>query len=212
MAKGPPPVIFKDPDTGAVEEHSIPATKHLVVGKGDYVKKGQKITVGSIVPQMLLSICGPQELQRYLVNEIQTVYRAQGVEINDKHIEVIIRQMMQKVRITEQGSTPFLSGEQIDKHEFMRVNEQVRDSGGQPAEAEPVLLGITKASLETDSFVSAALLPGHHRILTDAATLGKIDMLRGFKENVITGISSPAGTGAERFLSLRMKKTREEIR
>ncbi len=211
LARGRRQLLIKDSDTGAVEEHSIPATKHLVVGKGDYVKKGQKLTIGSIVPQMLLSICGPQELQRYLVNEIQTVYRAQGVEINDKHIEIIIRQMMQKVRITEQGSTPFLTGEQIDKHEFMRVNEQIKEGGGQPAEAEPVLLGITKASLETDSFISAASFQDTTRILTDAATLGKVDPLRGFKENVITGHLIPAGTGSDQFLNLRVKKLGEEL-
>jgi len=211
LARGRRQLLIKDIDTGAVEEHSIPATKHLVVGKGDFVKKGQKLTIGSIVPQMLLSICGPQELQRYLVNEIQTVYRAQGVEINDKHIEIIIRQMMQKVRITEQGSTPFLTGEQIDKHDFMRVNEQIKEAGGHPADAEPVLLGITKASLETDSFISAASFQDTTRILTDAATLGKVDLLRGFKENVITGHLIPAGTGSDQFLNLRVKKLGEEL-
>ena len=205
-------VIVHDPDDPEkTEEHSIPATKHLIVGKGDYVKKGQKLTIGSVVPQMLLSICGAQELQRYLVNEVQTVYRAQGVEINDKHIEIIIRQMMQKIRVTEQGDTRFLSGEQVDKYEFQRENEAVRSRGGTPAEGEPVLLGITKASLETESFISSASFQDTTRILTDAATLGKIDILRGFKENVITGHLIPAGTGSEKFQNLKMKKLGEEL-
>ena len=180
MARGKRQLIIRDPETGITEEHNnIPATKHLTVGKGDYVRKGQKLTEGSIVPQALLEVCGPQELQRYLVNEIQLVYRAQGVEINDKHIEIIIRQMMQKVRISDQGDTIFLTGEQIDKLDFSKENERVAAKGGQPAEAEPVLLGITKASLETESFISAASFQDTTRILTDAATLGKVDALRG---------------------------------
>ena len=204
-------IIIRDPDTNEFEEHSIPTNKHLFVAKGDYVKKGQKLTGGSIVPQVMLSVCGSQELQRYLVNEIQTVYRSQGVEINDKHIEIIIRQMMQKIRITEQGSTQFLVGEQVDKYDFQRANEEVRAKGLAPAEGEPVLLGITKASLETDSFISSASFQDTTRILTDAATLGKVDHLRGFKENVITGHLIPAGTGSEKFQRLVPQKLGEEL-
>ncbi len=211
MNRGRRTLIIRDPNTGAEHEHVIPATKHLIVGKNDYVKKGQKLTIGSVVPQMLLSICGPQELQRYLVNEVQTVYRAQGVEINDKHIEIIIRQMMQKVRITEHGGTRFLAGEQIDRWDFARENERVKALGLQPAEAEPVLLGITKASLETESFISSASFQDTTRILTDAATLGKEDVLRGFKENVITGHLIPAGTGSDRYQHLNVLKKGEEI-
>ncbi len=212
MARGKRQLIIRDPETGITEEHNnIAATKHLTVGKGDYVRKGQKLTEGSIVPQALLEICGPQELQRYLVNEIQLVYRAQGVEINDKHIEIIIRQMMQKVRISDQGDTIFLTGEQIDKLDFSKENERVVAKGGKPAEAEPVLLGITKASLETESFISAASFQDTTRILTDAATLGKVDALRGFKENVITGHLIPAGTGSDYLGSLRLIKLGEEI-
>ncbi len=211
MNRGRRVLIVRDNDTNMEKEHIIPATKHLIVGKGDYVKKGQKLTVGSIVPQVLLSICGAQELQRYLVNEVQTVYRSQGVEINDKHIESIIRQMMQKVRITEHGSTRFLPGEQVDRYEFARENERVRSIGGKVAEAEAVLLGITKASLETESFISSASFQDTTRILTDAATLGKEDILRGFKENVITGHLIPAGTGSEKFQHLRMVKLAEEL-
>ncbi len=213
MNRGQRVLIVKDNDTNTEKEHKISATKHLIVGKGDYVKKGQKLTVGSIAPQVLLSTCGDQELQRYLVNEVQTVYRSQGVEINDKHIEIIIRQMMQKVRITEHGSgsTCFLPGEQVDRYEFERENERVKAMGGKVAEAEPVLLGITKASLETESFISSASFQDTTRILTDAATLGKEDVLRGFKENVITGHLIPAGTGSEKYQHLRMVKLGEEL-
>jgi DNA-directed RNA polymerase subunit beta' len=211
MVKGRRQLIIRDVENNQTEEHLIPANKHLSVGKGDLVHKGQKLTEGSIVPQELLEICGPQELQEYLVNEVQLVYRAQGVEINDKHIEVIVRQMLQKVRITDPGSTEFLTGEQIDKFRFLEHNASIGEKGGKPAEAEPVLMGITKASLETDSFISAASFQDTTRILTDAATLGKIDYLRGFKENVITGHLIPAGTGTEEIQKLGMKKVGEEL-
>ncbi len=210
--KGRQLIIVRDPDNKDVyEEHSIPTSKHLIVGKGDFVRKGQKLTVGSIIPQKLLEICGPHELQRYIVNEIQKVYRAQGVEINDKHIEIIIRQMMQKIRIVDQGDTPFLAGEQVDRYAFLHANEEARRLGRKPAEGEPVLQGIAKASLETESFISSASFQDTTRILTDAATLGKVDVLRGFKENVITGHLIPAGTGAEKFQNLHMTKLGVEI-
>jgi len=139
------------------------------------------------------------------VNEVQTVYRAQGVEINDKHIEIIIRQMMQKIKILKQGTTKFLEGEEVDRYEFARENERVRSMGGEPAEGEAVLLGITKASLSTESFISSASFQDTTRILTEAATLGKRDVLRGFKENVITGHLIPAGTGSEKYRDLHAK-------
>lgn len=205
-------LVIRDPETGMTEEHNnIPSHKHLAVSKGDYVRKGQKLTEGSIVPHALLEVCGPQELQRYLVDEIQLVYRAQGVEINDKHIEIIIRQMMQKVKVTDPGSTDYLAGEQIDRSEFTRINKEVMSKGGTPAQWEPVLLGITKASLETESFISAASFQDTTRILTEAATLGKVDNLIGFKENVITGHLIPAGTGYEALQTLRLKKLGEEL-
>lgn len=204
-------LIIRDPDTNESEEHSIPLNKHLFVSKGDFVRKGAKLTGGSIVPSTILAVCGAQELQRYLVNEVQTVYRSQGVEINDKHIEIIIRQMMQKICITRPGDTSFLEGEQVDKYDFQRENERVRKAGGTPADGDPVLLGITKASLETESFISSASFQDTTRILTDAATLGKTDWLRGFKENVITGHLIPAGTGTSRYQALFPKKLGEEI-
>ena len=138
------------------EEHLIPIGKHVIVFKGDLVKKGQQLTEGPMDPHEILEVCGPQELQEHLVSEVQEVYRLQGVTINDKHIEIIVRQMLRKVRITEAGDTQFLWGEQVDKLEFEAENERVEKKGGKPAEALPVLLGITKASLETDSFLSAA--------------------------------------------------------
>ena len=212
-------LYVKNPDTDDTSEHQIPNNKHLIVSNGEYVKKGQKLTTGAVIPQDLLRICGAQELQRYLVNEVQNVYRSQGVEINDKHIEIIIRQMMQKVRIVDkcedgssgQGDTRFLAGELVDRYEFDRENKRVAAAGGRPAEAEPVLLGITKASLETDSFISAASFQDTTRILTDAATLGREDVLRGFKENVITGHLIPAGTGAVDLQNLKVKLLGEEL-
>jgi len=148
-----------------------------------------------VVPHEILDVCGPQELQEHLVGEVQEVYRLQGVEINDKHIEIIVRQMLRKVKITDPGDTSLLWGDQVDKLEFERENIAVTEKGGKAAEASPVLLGITKASLETDSFISAASFQDTTRVLTEAATLGKIDHLRGFKENVIMGHLIPAGTG-----------------
>ena len=193
--RGKRKLIVKDPQTGVEEEHLIPLSKHLIAFKGDFVKKGQQLTEGPVVPHEILEVCGPQELQEHLLNEVQEVYRLQGVEINDKHIEIIIRQMLRKVKITEPGDTIFLWGDQIDRLEFEKENAQVTAKGGKPAEASPVLLGITKASLETDSFISAASFQDTTRVLTEAATLGKIDRLRGFKENVIMGHLIPAGTG-----------------
>jgi len=147
------------------------------------------------VPHEILEILGPQALREHLVNEVQEVYRAQGVEINDKHVEIIIRQMLRKVKITEPGDTTFLWGDQVDRTSFESENARVSEEGGKPAEAEPVLLGITKASLETESFISAASFQDTTRVLTEAATLAKSDLLRGFKENVIMGHLIPAGSG-----------------
>jgi len=188
-------LIVIDPETKQEEEHLIPLNKHIIVFKGDLVKKGQQLTEGPVVPHEILEICGPQELQEHLLNEVQEVYRLQGVEINDKHIEIIVRQMLRKVKITEQGDTTLLWGDQVDRLAFEAENEAVIKKGGKPAEANPVLLGITKTALETDSFISAASFQDTTRVLTEAATLGRVDRLRGFKENVIMGHLIPAGTG-----------------
>jgi DNA-directed RNA polymerase subunit beta' len=178
--------------------------KQIVVFRGDVVKKGQPLTEGPIVPQQILDVSGPQELEKYLVDEVQQVYRLQGVEINDKHIEIIVRQMLRKVRITNPGDTDFLWGEQVTRQTFLRVNEQMMSEGRRPAEAQPALLGITKAALETDSFISGASFQDTTRVLTEAATMGRVDELRGFKENVILGHLIPGGTGfpLHRYLKL----------
>jgi DNA-directed RNA polymerase subunit beta' len=203
--RGKRTILIKDPQTGLEEEHLIPIGKHVIVFKGDFVKKGQQLTEGPIVPHEILDVCGPQELQEHLVNEVQEVYRLQGVTINDKHIEIIVRQMLRKVRITEPGDTSFLWGEQIDKIAFENENQRVEKMGGKPAEAQPVLLGITKASLETESFLSAASFQDTTRVLTEAATMGKVDYLRGFKENVIMGHIIPAGTGFTHHRKIALK-------
>jgi DNA-directed RNA polymerase subunit beta' len=204
-------VIVRDEQTGAEEEHLIPLSKHVIVFKGDFVKKGSQLTEGPVVPHEILEICGPQELQEHLVNEVQEVYRLQGVEINDKHIEIIVRQMLRKVKITEPGDTELLWGDQVDKMTFEEQNRIVLEKGGKPAEASPVLLGITKASLETDSFISAASFQDTTRVLTEAATHGKVDVLRGFKENVIMGHLIPAGTGFHRHRAMNLVQLGEPI-
>ncbi len=209
--RGKRKLILKDPETNNEEEHLIPLTKHMIVFKGDFVKKGQQLTEGPIVPHEILEVCGPQDLQEHLVNEVQEVYRLQGVEINDKHIEIIVRQMLRKVRITDPGDTSLLWGDQIDRLDFENENKRVVDQGGKPAEATPVLLGITKASLETDSFISAASFQDTTRVLTEAATLGKVDKLRGFKENVIMGHLIPAGTGFPEHREIKLVELGEQV-
>ena len=204
-------LIVRDVITNDTEEHLIPLNKHIVVYAGDRVRKGQQLTEGPIVPQEILEVCGPQELQEYLVNEVQEVYRLQGVEINDKHIEIIVRQMLRKVRITEPGDTQFLWGEQVEKQTFLEVNRRVAEEGRKPAEASPILLGITKASLETESFISAASFQDTTRVLTDAATLARVDYLNGFKENVIMGHLIPAGTGFPMYRNIKLVPLAEPI-
>jgi DNA-directed RNA polymerase subunit beta' len=193
--RGKRKVVVVDQETGAEEEHLVPLNKHLIVLKGDSVKKGQQLTEGPVPPHDILDVLGPQALQEHLVNEVQEVYRLQGVEIADKHIEIIIRQMLRKVKVTEPGDSKLLWGDQVDRLTFEEENRQVVEKGGMPAEGVPVLLGITKASLETESFISAASFQDTTRVLTEAATLGRVDLLRGFKENVIMGHLIPAGTG-----------------
>jgi DNA-directed RNA polymerase subunit beta' len=211
--RGKRSILIKDPQTGQEEEHLIAVGKHVIVYKGDYVKRGQQLTEGPIDPHEILDICGSQELQEHLVNEVQEVYRLQGVTINDKHIEIIVRQMLRKVRISEPGDSKYLWGEQIDKLEFAEENQRVEKMGGKPAECQPVLLGITKASLETESFLSAASFQDTTRVLTEAATTSRVDYLRGFKENVIMGHIIPAGTGypLHRNVSLKPLVELEEV-
>jgi len=199
-------LIVTDNESGEAEEHLIPLGKHYLVQPGDMVHKGQKLTEGAVIPHDILEILGSHALMEHLVSEVQDVYRLQGVEINDKHIEIIIRQMLRKVRITDPGDTQFLWGDQVEKTTFEIINEDISEQGGKPAEGEPVLLGITKASLETDSFISAASFQDTTRVLTEASTLGKVDYLRGFKENVIMGHLIPAGTGFHTTRNLRVEE------
>ena len=177
-------------------EYLIPKGKHIHLQDGDVVEKGDFIVEGNPAPHDILAIKGVEELAGYLVNEIQDVYRLQGVAINDKHIEVIVRQMLQKVEIDVSGETELIQGEQVDRIEFDEVNAAIVAEGKKPAEAHPVLLGITKASLQTRSFISAASFQETTRVLTEAAVNGKADTLDGLKENVIVGRLIPAGTGA----------------
>jgi DNA-directed RNA polymerase subunit beta' len=177
-------------------EYLVPKGKHIHLQDGDLIEKGDYIVEGNPAPHDILAIKGVEELAGYLVNEIQDVYRLQGVAINDKHIEVIVRQMLQKVEIDESGETDLIQGEQVDKIEFDEVNARAAEEGKEPATAHPVLLGITKASLQTRSFISAASFQETTRVLTEAAVSGKADTLDGLKENVIVGRLIPAGTGA----------------
>ena len=204
-------VIVTDAQTGEEMEHLVQMGKHVIVTEGDRVSRGDHLTEGSVSPEDLLEACGARELQEHLVNEVQSVYRVQGVEINDKHIEVIVRQMLRKVKITDPGDADaVLWGDQLEKTSSQRINDQIIANGGKPAEGEPVLLGITKASLETESFISAASFQDTTRVLTEASTLGKVDYLNGFKENVIMGHLIPAGTGFNRHREVDVEFTVEE--
>jgi DNA-directed RNA polymerase subunit beta' len=177
-------------------EYLIPKGRHVAVREGDVIEKGDLLMEGNAVPHDILNVLGVEALAEYLVNEIQEVYRLQGVKINDKHIEVIVRQMLQKVEISDPGDTMFLLGEQVDRTEYDAVNARTVAEDLRPAVGKPVLLGITKASLQTQSWISAASFQETTRVLTEASVGGKLDYLNGLKENVIVGRLIPAGTGA----------------
>jgi DNA-directed RNA polymerase subunit beta' len=191
--------VLVDNKMGDVKEYFIPKGKHVNVHEGDWVRAGEPLMDGSANPHDILDVLGPNELQKYLVDEVQDVYRLQGVSINDKHIEIIVRQMLRKVRIEDPGDTTFLPGSQVSKMVFEEENDRVLAKGGKPALGKPVLLGITKAALTTDSFISAASFQETTRVLTEAAINGREDNLRGLKENVIVGRLIPAGTGFEEY-------------
>jgi DNA-directed RNA polymerase subunit beta' len=193
--KGKQKVTVTPVDVGEKKEYLIARGKHINVYEGDYVRAGEALIGGSAVPQDILSIKGEVSLARYLVDEVQEVYRLQGVRINDKHIEVIVRQMMRRVKVLNVGDTDFIQEEQVDKIRFEEANRAVIEKGGQPAVAESLILGITKASLSTDSFISAASFQETTKVLTDASIAGSVDNLKGLKENVIMGRLIPAGTG-----------------
>ena len=193
-------IIVPDEDGAEPREYSLPRGVHVNVQDGDRVQAGEQLMDGPSNPHDILSVLGEKALQGYLVNEIQEVYRLQGVTINDKHIEVIARQMMRWVKIEEVGTTDFLIDEQVDRFRFLRENERViADPDGRPATGRPMLLGITKASLSTDSFISAASFQETTRVLTEASISGKVDHLRGLKENVTMGRLIPAGTGFDYY-------------
>ncbi|MCE5271454.1 DNA-directed RNA polymerase subunit beta' [bacterium] len=202
--------IIVTPEVGEPREYLIPYGKHLRVHEGDVVRSGDRLSEGPINPHDILRIKGPRAVQEYLLNEIQEVYRLQGVKINDKHIGVIVRQMLNKVAIVNPGDTNFLEGESVDKHVFRRENERVIRDGGEPATSRPQLLGITKASLTTSSFISAASFQETTRVLTEAAINGAKDDLMGLKENIIIGHPIPAGTGLLRYNDVIFPKSAEE--
>jgi DNA-directed RNA polymerase subunit beta' len=176
-------------------EYLVPKGKHIPVNEGDFIRKGENLVDGNPAPHDILSILGVEALANYMISEVQDVYRLQGVKINDKHIEVIVRQMLQKWEISDSGQTILLKGEQVDRIEFEEINKKAIEKGYEPAKGAPVLLGITKASLQTRSFISAASFQETTRVLTEASTQGKRDKLIGLKENVIVGRLIPAGTG-----------------
>src|SRR6059036_2454739 len=197
--------IYDHPEEGEPQLYEVPAGKHLRVHEGDRVRAGDRLTEGPVNPHDILRIKGPRAVQEYLLNEVQEVYRLQGVKINDKHIGVIVRQMLQKVKIVEPGDTEFLEGEHVDKLTFGDTNERLQKKGGKPAVREPLLLGITKASLTTQSFISAASFQETTRVLTDAAIRGARDDLLGLKENIIIGHLIPAGTGIYRYQEIEVE-------
>ncbi|MGI9290654.1 MAG: DNA-directed RNA polymerase subunit beta', partial [Gammaproteobacteria bacterium] len=206
--KGKVRLVITD-ENGENHETLIPKWRHLSIFEGEQVERGEVIADGEPSPHDILRLRGVEQLAEYLVGEIQDVYRLQGVKINDKHIEVIIRQMLRKVEITSSGGTSLLRGEQLDRSRVLEINEQAASQNQDPAECEPLLLGITKASLATESFISAASFQETTRVLTEAAVKGMRDELRGLKENVIVGRLIPAGTGFSYHAEQR--RTREEM-
>ncbi|WP_163328281.1 DNA-directed RNA polymerase subunit beta' [Desulfurobacterium thermolithotrophum] len=192
-------ITILDPETGVKREYEVPKGKYIYVRTGDFVKAGEPLTDGQLNPHDILAILGERAVARFLLDEIQSVYRAQGVDINDKHFEVIIKKMLSKVRIEDSGDSNFLVEEVVDREEFEKVREQLFKEGKKPPKAKPVLTGITKAALSTDSFISAASFQETTRVLSEAAIAGKKDYLRGLKENVIIGRLIPAGTGRKEY-------------
>ena len=204
--------IIVTPDVGEAEavEYLVPKAKHILVREGERINVGDQIVDGPPDPHDILRIKGERELARYIVDEIQDVYRLQGVRINDKHIETVTRQMLRRVKIVDSGDTTMLIGEAVEKNDFMKINEKIISDGGKPAQAEPLLLGITRASLSTNSWLSAASFQETTKVLTDASCEGKIDNLSGLKENVIMGRLIPAGTGLPLYSNTDIEITETE--
>lgn len=208
--KGKRKVVIK-PEIGDPKEYLIPKGKHISVQEGEFVRAGEALMDGSSNPHDILKVLGEKALAKYLTDEVQEVYRLQGVKINDKHIEVIVRQMLRKIRVIDAGDTHFLPDEHVEKYVFEEENEKVKTSGGTPATCEPLLLGITKASLTTESFMSAASFQETTKVLTEAAVSGKVDGLKGLKENVIMGRLIPAGTGLDIYRKLEIEVDAEGV-
>ncbi|MGZ6644522.1 MAG: DNA-directed RNA polymerase subunit beta', partial [Solirubrobacteraceae bacterium] len=185
--------------------HTFPRRTRLFVSEGDKVDAGKQLNEGSLYPHDLLKLRGRTETERYLVKEVQEVYKSQGVDINDKHIELIVRQMLKKVRVDQKGDTSYLPGQFVDRYEFAKENERIKKDKGETAQFEEIILGITKASLNTDSFLSAASFQETTKVLTDAALEGKKDTLNGLKENVIIGKLIPAATGLKRYRRIEIE-------
>ncbi len=194
-------------ESGEEHAYSFPTRTRLFVDEGEKIEKGRQLNEGSIYPHELLSIRGRTDTEVYLVAEVQKVYRSQGVDINDKHIEIIVRQMMKKVRVDQKGDTTYLPGQFVDRHEMARTNADLQKAKSEKAQFEEIILGITKASLATDSFLSAASFQETTKVLTDAALEGKTDRLHGLKENVIIGKLIPAATGLKRYRRLEIEPT-----
>jgi DNA-directed RNA polymerase subunit beta' len=212
ITKGKQKITIEPVDVGEKKEYLIPKGRHIVVYDEDYVRAGEPLISGAANPQDIMNIKGDIELAKYLVDEVQEVYRLQGVRINDKHIEVIVRQMMRRIKITEPGDTDFIADEQVDCNIFKEKNEAVVAQGGKPAQGEPLILGITKASLSTESFISAASFQETTKVLTEASIRRKRDYLRGLKENVIMGRIIPAGTGIPAYRNIEVElETPESI-
>ncbi len=203
--------VIVTPEIGEQKEYLIPSGKHVAVREGEFVKAGEALMEGPTNPHDILAVLGDKELSSYLVNEIQEVYRLQGVAINDRHIEVIVRQMLRKVKVVDPGDSTFLNDEQVDKFAFEEENEKVMNEGGQPATAEPLLLGITKVSLSTDSWISAASFQETTKVLTEAALNSKTDSLGGLKENIIMGRLIPAGTGLGTYKRWKVHVEEEQV-
>ena len=197
-------IIVTNNDTGESKSYVIPYGARIKVLDGTYLEAGDELTEGSVNPHDILKIKGVRAVQDYMMREVQRVYRLQGVDINDKHIEIIVRQMLKKVRIDEAGDSQYLPGSLVDILEFEKTNEELIAEGKEPATAEQTLLGITKASLATNSFLSAASFQETTKVLTDAAIKGKIDPLIGLKENVLLGKLIPAGTGLKKYRNLHL--------
>jgi DNA-directed RNA polymerase subunit beta' len=197
-------VVVTD-DGGEEHRHTFPRRTRLYVAEGEKVEAGRQLNEGSLYPHDLLKLRGRTETERYLVKEVQEVYKSQGVDINDKHIELIVRQMLKKVRVDQKGDTTYLPGQFVDRYEFARENDRIKQAGGETAQFEEIILGITKASLNTDSFLSAASFQETTKVLTDAALEGKKDTLNGLKENVIIGKLIPAATGLKRYRRIEIE-------